>query len=153
MAEHILGLTSDTQCLPNDFRYVGLPAKIDALSHRVSSILDTLAVVLVQESKEVIAVGVRIGPPSNIILSIANNRNVQQNTTDQVQQIWHRLNELGRGYGTDPEVEYIPTDVQRRQSRQRLAEKSTRFQALHLSVLVQEDYGALQEEFATIQKV
>lgn len=67
MAEQILGLISDIQCPSNDCRQVGLLAKVDALSRPVSLVLDALAVVLVQESK-VIAIGVRIGPPKNIIL-------------------------------------------------------------------------------------
>ena len=98
MAERIIGLISDIQPSSNEAE---IPSRIVALS-RQRSILDAIATVLVhRESKEAIAVGLRIAPDNRIILSIANNDgDNEQRTIDHVRQIWLHLNKLTMGYGS-----------------------------------------------------
>ena len=67
MAEHIIGLISDLQRPGNDYRQAGLHLKLKA------------DVLVSQESKEAIAIGVRIGsldkirPFSKVTLLVATN--------------------------------------------------------------------------------
>ena len=98
MAEHIIGLISDIQPSSNEAEN---PSRIVALSRR-RSILDALATVLVhRESKETIAVGLRIAPDNSIILSIANNDGaIEQTTIEHARQIWRHLNHLAMGCGS-----------------------------------------------------
>ena len=69
------------------------------MSKRLSSILDSLAAVLVsRENKEVISVGFRLSPTNEIVLSIADNKPVGQNIEAHALDIWHRLTKLSKGF-------------------------------------------------------
>ena len=71
----------------------------DAMSKRLSSILDSLAAVLVsRENKEVISVGFRLGPTNEIVLSIADNKPVGLNIETHARDLWHRITKLSKGF-------------------------------------------------------
>lgn len=80
MAEHIIGLMCDPYYTNKSTCDVPPSIQTDKMSKRLSSVLDSLAVVLVsQETKEVISVGVRLSPTNEIVLSIADNKPVGLN--------------------------------------------------------------------------
>lgn len=92
MAECLIQLMSGMHCACNDTHDT---PKLPKNDRRLGSVLDSLATVLVyQESKEVISLGVRISPNNQIMLSIADNKPVGQNITAHFWDIWKRLTKL-----------------------------------------------------------
>lgn len=99
MAEHVFGLITDIQRPFNDYRDVAIPPEVDHLSHRLRSILDAFAAVLVhREKKEVIAIGLRLADEDTINLSIACNGTIDTKTTDHVNRVWSQLKDLAMGF-------------------------------------------------------
>ena len=91
---------SDPYYTNKSIRDVPPSIQTDAMSKRLSSVLDSLAAVLVsQETKEVISVGVRLGPTNEIVLSIADNKPVGPNIKTHALDVWHRLIKLSEGFG------------------------------------------------------
>ena len=69
------------------------------MSKRLSSILDSLAAVLVsRENKEVISVGFRLSPTNEIVLSIADNKPVGLNIETHARDLWHRIAKLSKRF-------------------------------------------------------
>ena len=99
MAEHIIGLMCDPYHTNKSICDVPPSIQTDKMSKRLSSVLDSLAVVLVsQETKEVISVGVRLSPANEIVLSIADNKPVGLNIETHARDLWHRITKLSKGF-------------------------------------------------------